>query len=104
MEYDIVVKPLREINFSPQTVEEEVLQNLQTILTTPKYSVPLDRKMGPSMTWLDAPMPVAQAKITAEIVQLIREKEPRAKVLQVSFINDDQEGILRPKVRVGINE
>jgi hypothetical protein len=36
----------REINLLPQTLVEEVLQNLHTLLGTPKFSVPLDRDFG----------------------------------------------------------
>jgi len=102
--YEIsIANTMNKVNFSPATVEEEVLQNVKTILTTVKYSVPLDREFGLSATMLDDPMPIAQAKLSAEIVGAIRRWEPRARVVEVKYEGDGMEGILRPKVRLEIN-
>jgi len=102
--YEIsLISDVNKINFSPATIEEEVLQNVKTILTTVKYSVPLDREFGISATMLDDPMPVAQAKLSAEIVGAIRRWEPRARVVEVKYEGDGMDGILRPKVRLEIN-
>jgi len=98
-----LISDVSKINFSPDTIEEEVLQNVKTILTTVKYSVPLDREFGISATMLDDPMPVAQAKLSAEIVMAIRRWEPRARVVEVKYEGDGMDGILRPKVRLEIN-
>ncbi len=104
MMYEIsIVNATDKINFSPATVEEEVLQNVRTILTTVKYSVPLDREFGLSATMLDDPMPIAQAKLSAEIVGAIRRWEPRARVVEVKYEGDGMDGVLRPKVRLEIN-
>ena len=46
MEIDILTAELGKINFAPSNIYEEVAQNVKTICTTPKYSVPLDRKFG----------------------------------------------------------
>ena len=35
-----------KINLAPETREEEVLQNLSILLSTPKFTVPLDRISG----------------------------------------------------------
>ena len=32
-----------KLNLAPETLEEEVLQNVAIIVSTPKFSVPLDR-------------------------------------------------------------
>ena len=57
------------INFAPKNIYEEVVQNVRTICTTPKYSVPMDRLFGVDATMLDRPTPKAMAAIQAEIVQ-----------------------------------
>ena len=52
-----------EINFAPENVVEEVVQNVRTICTTPKYSVPMDRLFGIDGAILDSPTPKAMAVI-----------------------------------------
>ncbi len=103
MEFDVTAT-LEEINFRPGSTLEEILQNVRTIVTTPKYSVPLDRNFGITATMLDAPMPVSRAKLMAEIIDAIQRYEPRVRVTQVTFTGDGMDGILRPKVRVRIVE
>ena len=100
---DITAK-LDSISFLPKSEIEEILQNVQTILTTPKYSVPLDRNFGINTTLLDAPIPVAQAKLTADIINAIQVYEPRVTVLKVTYVSDNDAGIIFPKVRLKINE
>ena len=95
------------IKFAPASKAEEIAQNVRTILTTPKYSVPLDREFGLSVTMLDAPLPVAQARLTAEIIAALHKWEPRVRVTHVSFVNSAAEamdGKLIPKVRYKIIE
>jgi len=40
MELDILTMEQGEVNFAPKNVYEEIAQNVKTICTTPKYSVP----------------------------------------------------------------
>lgn len=90
---------LDKINFAPSTIQEEIMQNIKTILTTYKYDVPLDRNFGIRADGLDEPIPVAMAKTSADIVEAILEYEPRANVKQVFFEGDD-DGKLIPTVRI----
>ena len=100
MEFDITATP-GPINFKPTRLEE-ILQNVRTILVTLKHSVPLDRNFGISATMLDSPMPAAQAKLTAEIIDAVQRYEPRVHVTQVTYSGNGADGVLRPKVRVKI--
>lgn len=102
MELEILAVPA-EIDFTPANLALEVAQNVRTILSTPKYSVPLDRSFGLSAVMLDAPMPRARAALQAEIVTAIRKYEPRCKVLKISF-EGDLSGKLVPKVRIRIKD
>ncbi len=86
---------------------KEIIQNVQTILTTVKWSVPLDRDFGLDADLLDKPLPVAQAKLTGQVVAAIETYEPRAKVVVVSFVSDADgasDGRLIPKVRLKIDD
>lgn len=105
MEFTVITQS-QQIDFAPATELAEILQNVRTIITTPKYSVPLNREFGVTMSWLDNPMPVAQARLTAEIITEIQKWEPRARVTQVTFTESgqEQEGILIPYVKVRVSD
>lgn len=90
------------IQFSPGNELEEIVQNVRTILSTPKGSVPLDREFGIDLSYLDSPTPVAEAKLTTEIIVAVKRYEPRVSVTAVSFTGD-LNGKLKPVVEVRIN-
>lgn len=96
-----------KINFSPQTEEEEILQNFRTIIKTRKGTVPLDRDFGLSWSWLDKPFQVAKSLMIAELYEVTEEYEPRAKILSISFednAGDIMAGIMSAKIRILIGE
>ena len=101
MEFDVLAK-LDEVDFAPANIYLEVIQNVRTILTTMRCSVPLDRLFGLNAVMLDRPMPRARAALQAEIYTAIRKYEPRCKVLKIDF-EGDMNGKLVPKVRIRIN-
>lgn len=103
MVVDLTVE-LNEINMAPSTIAEEVMQNVKTILTTPKGTVPMFREFGMDTVLLDAPMPVAQAKYTAKIIETVKKYEPRAAVTKVIYGGDGENGVLKAKVRVRIED
>jgi len=93
---------LENINLAPETIEQEVLQNVAVIISTPKYSVPLDRGLGMAQRFVDKPIQVAQAILISEVLDAIEEAEPRAEVLNVTFELGDRPGALIPIVEVNI--
>lgn len=98
MIYDVAITDNHNIDFSPPTKAAEVIQNIRTIVSTPKYSVPLDRALGIDYSALDNPTQVAQAKI----INAIADYEPRAEVTGITFsVNAD--GIITPKVQVKLS-
>lgn len=98
------VAPLgKPIDFAPATLRDEVLQNVATILATPRFSAPFARQLGVDPQYLDDPTPVARARAVADITEAIHRHEPRCRVESVSFEADEAEGRLRPIVRVRIN-
>ena len=98
-----VLATQKEINFAPSNLVEEVAQNVRTICTTSKYSVPLDRLFGVNAVIVDRPTPRAIAEMQAELIQAIRKFEPRCRVKKVSF-DGDLDGKLIAKVRIEIRE
>ena len=89
------------VNFEPSNEAEEILQNVITICSTPKYSVPMDREFGIDASLLDAPMPQAGAKYKAEIIRAIRKFEPRARVKRIEFYRDSEGKEFRPRLYLG---
>lgn len=95
------------IDFAPSTETAEILQNVRTIISTRKGSVPLDRDFGISWEHLDKPLPVARSLMQADVIDAIEQYEPRAKVLSVEFeggVEDELEGVLRPRVTINIGD
>lgn len=95
----------KDINLAPESVTEEVLQNIAMIISTPQYTVPLDRGFGLPQRFIDKPLPVAKALLIAEVLEAVEKYEPRAKVENVSFAESKQEamaGKLIPQVEVSI--
>lgn len=94
------------IQFGLDTVAE-ILQNVRTIITTQRGSVPLDREFGVEMLFLDSPTPTAQALLTADVVESVEKYEPRVTVSEVSFIDDQvaaMNGRLFPSVKIKIKD
>lgn len=104
LEFTIIAGNGITVNFSPGSVAEEVYQNVNTVLATPVYSVPLNRAFGANTNMLDLPLPVAQAKLTAEIMQAIQKFEPRVTVTKVQFSVDAINGKLIASVSVRLKE
>lgn len=73
------------VDFAPHSTAEEVIQNVRTLLTTSKYSVPMDRELGIDNSYIDRPLPAGMAKLRVQIVEEIQRSEPRAKIKVVSF-------------------
>jgi phage baseplate assembly protein W len=82
---------------------EEIVQNCQIILSTPKGSVPLDRDFGTSWTLIDQPTPKAMAQLRVEILGALEKYEPRVKVKEISF-DGDTNGRLIPRVKIDVQE
>lgn len=103
MERTIQADENKKISFAPVSELEEIYQNIRTILTTIRGSVPLDRDFGVDGDLIDQPTPVARAKLSGEIVGSLKKYEPRVKVIRVSF-NEGMDGKVSPAVTVMIND
>ena len=91
-----------KINLAPETTQEEILQNVAVILSTPKFSVPLDRGLGMAQRFLDKPIQAAQSIMVSEVLEAIEQYEPRVQVDNVTFELGKRHGALIPIVEVSI--
>lgn len=107
MQIDVSAR-LDGIDFAPKDILTEIIQNVRTIISTTQFSVPLDRRFGIDGTVIDLPLPVAMARISAEVIRAITEYEPRCRVVSVDFerteATDAEEGHLIPKVSIAIKD
>ena len=92
------------INLAPETLLEEIIQNINTILLTPKGSVPLDRNFGTSWQFIDRPTQIAESMIIADVFDAIEEYEPRVEIIDITFVTSDMTGVITPRLEVSINE
>lgn len=81
--------------------EDRIVQNVLNLIRTKKYEVPFMCGLGIDPDVIDNTHPFIQAKIEEDIIELIGEYEPRAKVLAVKFIDAD-EGSLVYEVKVEV--
>ena len=100
-DYTILVTGRENISLNPANVYEEVVQNIRTIISTPKYSVPLNRDFGLDETILDSPMNTARAKIISDLILAVRQYEPRANITHAEFI-PDHDGKLSLRIRISL--
>lgn len=102
--YKVTTRIDGKVDFNPATVIEEVLQNVRTILSTPKFSVPLDRNFGISGSLVDAPInDDTLGSYQSEVVAAVQTYEPRAQVTSLSW-EATMDGKLRPTVTITIAE
>lgn len=94
------------VNFAPSTLQDEVAQNIRTIVTTILGSVPGSRGIGIDWSVVDDPVPVARARLSGLIISAILEQEPRATVTEVTFSNPnvDEPFKLLPIIKFVIEE
>ncbi len=99
---DISGKDTNTLFWAPSSELEEIIQNVRTILTTRKGSVPLDREFGIDAGIIDKPTTNIGGLLTVAIMEAVEKYEPRVKVQSVSFEADGEEGIVYPCVKVVI--
>ena len=103
--YTITGNNMAEINMFPQSIVEEILQNVMMLLTTMHGSVVLDRNLGIDAGFIDQPMPRAMMKASIFALETIQEYEPRVEVTEVDFVPDIAsalDGRMYPRVVVRI--
>ena len=90
-------------NLAPQTLIDEITQNIATILLTPKGTVPLDRNFGTSWQFIDRNTPAAESTIVSDVLDAIEEYEPRVEIVDITFDTNEMTGQIIPRLEVSIN-
>lgn len=82
-------------------------QEIRTLLTTPKGTLPLDRDFGISWEMIDQPIISAMPLYVSEVATQVEKYIPRVRMESVDFRSPQTEavcGILRPVVTCVIRE
>ncbi|MDR2946278.1 MAG: hypothetical protein LBV79_05995 [Candidatus Adiutrix sp.] len=82
-------------------------QEVRTVMTTRKGSLPLDRDFGIDFSIIDRPVNTVLPTYVAEVARQIEKYVPRVQVLSVTFTPsapDAADGILHPVARVRVRE
>ena len=80
----------------------EVMQNVRTVLTTPKGTQPLDREFGISFDFLDSPVLQTRAKAEQECFMAIKKYESRAVLKEIRWNADIHSGKFWPAVLIQV--
>lgn len=105
MKYQLTLN--EAVSFAPESTEEEILQNVRTIILTRLGTVPLFRDFGLTWEHVDKPIHISRAFLKAEIIEAVERWEPRAQIEAVEFEEngeDAQEGLSKPRIIVTIGE
>lgn len=80
------------VNFAPESVPEEVGQNIRCIVSTLLGSAPGAREIGVDYSDLqDEPVPILRARLGGMIATAILEQEPRARPVSIDFTESEEE-------------
>ena len=82
-------------------------QEVRTVITTRKGSVPLDRDFGVNFTVIDKPDNVVLPTYVGDIARQIEKYVPRVEVVSINFApaqGDEIDGFLRPVVKVRVRK
>lgn len=82
-------------------------QEVRTVMTTRKGSLPLDRDFGLDFSVIDRPLNTVRPYYVAEVARQIEKYVPRVQVLSVTFMAapaDAEDGILHPVAKVRVRE
>jgi phage baseplate assembly protein W len=66
----------------------EIMQCVHSLINTPIGSVMLDRRIGIDMSFVDMPFPIAQNMVAAEVIDKLRQYEPRATFRSIGWTID----------------
>lgn len=96
------VEAMTNIDYGATGVQE-VLQNVAFVLSSYEMTCPLDREFGIKSV-IDKPITIVKALHSASVVEAINKFEPRATVETVEISGEAEQGLVRTKVKVTIND
>ena len=95
-----------ELTLTPETPEDEMLQNLYCLLNTAIAEVPCYREYGIDKSFLHVPVNVARTKLVAAVAEALSGFFPELTLSRVDFDyeNDDSADEIKCRIEVTDNE
>ncbi|SHM81929.1 hypothetical protein SAMN02746066_03416 [Anaerosporobacter mobilis DSM 15930] len=87
---------------SSSSEDDEIIQGLTTLYTTPEGTIPLDREFGINQDFIGYPTELAKNMYALEIINKTEIYEPRVEV-DVSF-EDSEDGMITPVIKISKEE
>ena len=94
---------LETVEIMPETTEDEIVQNLKTIISTTLGEAPMCRAVGVSPEAMHRSQNVAQVLLTRDIFTAIQDQETRAELRNVEFQDMEEWGVMAPVLEVELN-
>ncbi|SKA01899.1 hypothetical protein SAMN02745174_02293 [Cetobacterium ceti] len=83
-----------------KTISDEIIQNIENILSRIKGNIPLNREKGIDTALIDEPLNLIQPYLISILIDEIEREEPRFKVNKICFDTDfSSQGKLIIKVK-----
>ena len=95
------------ITLTPKIIAEEIIHNVNVIVSTVMGNVPLDRKFGISGEIIDTSSVKGKSKLMIYLLESVQDFEPRIEVTAIDFIEDiksAEKGTLIPRLEVRIKD
>lgn len=93
------------LSLAPSTKAEEIIQQIYTLVSTVRGTVPCYRDYGVDSTYLHRPINVAKTLYASAIVSAIKQYVPDVTVDRVTFSDDaEHSSTLIPILEVSFNE
>ncbi|MGL6169179.1 MAG: hypothetical protein ACRC0Y_12925 [Fusobacteriaceae bacterium] len=88
-----------------KTRTDEIIQNVENILSRIKGNVPLNREKGMDSSLVDETLEYVKVHMTAVLMDELERDEPRFEVSEVDYVKEENTGKITIKVRgVILNE
>ena len=88
MRYKIRSDTIFPVSLFEDDTHKSVIQNVTALLTTRKGTIPMYRDFGISMTYKDRPVNLVENLIATEVIEALRNYEPRAKLIDMRYEYD----------------
>ena len=93
---------LETVEIMPESTEDEIVQNIKTIVSTTLGECPMCRDVGINPEAKHRPQSVAEVLLTRDIFMAMQDQEIRAELRNVEFGDMEEWGVLAPVLEVDI--
>lgn len=91
---------LETVEIMPENREDEIVQNIKTIVSTTLGEAPMCRDVGVSPEAMHRSQNVAEVLLTRDIYTAMQDQESRAELRNVSFRDMEEWGVMVPVLEV----